>query len=165
MQWECPIGPDDTLGDVYFKKIFPKAIDSVLEVCDLYRAGDPPRTSQDESKATYESWCRKRDAQIDWQKPAGDVYNLIRGTNPQPGAWTTVNGAELQIFDARMAPGTDGGSGTPGEVASVSDDGVTVQADGGRILVKRVRPAGGGKIPAAEWAASANIAAGTKLGA
>ncbi|HET7413199.1 MAG TPA: methionyl-tRNA formyltransferase, partial [Pararhizobium sp.] len=125
-----------------------------------YRAGNPPRAAQDESKATYESWCRKRDAQIDWGKPVGDVYNLIRGTNPQPGAWTTVDGAEVQIFDARRAEG----AGTPGEVVSVSDDGVTVQAEGGRIVAKRVRPAGGGKIPAAEWAASAGITAGKKLG-
>ena len=162
LQREVGIGPDDTLGDVYFKKIFPAAVDSVLEVCDLFRAGNPPRTPQDESRATYESWCRKRDAQIDWGKPAGDVYNLIRGTNPQPGAWTLANGAEVQIFDARRADGT----GTPGEVVSVSeDDGVTVQADGGRIVAKRVRPAGGGKIPAAEWAANAGITAGSKLGA
>ena len=161
MQRECDIGPDETLGDVYFKKIFPAGVNSVLEVCDLFRSGNPPRTQQDDSRATYESWCRKRDAQIDWGKPAEDVYNLIRGTNPQPGAWTTVDGAEVQIFDARRAEG----SGTPGEVVSVSDDGVTVQAEGGRIVAKRVRPAGGGKIPAAEWAASAGIAVGSKLGA
>ena len=163
MQWDCEIGPDDTLGDVYFKKIFPRAIDSVLEVCDLFRAGNPPRTPQDESKATYESWCRKKDAKIDWAAPARDVYNLIRGCNPQPGAWTEMGGSELQVYDARPA-GDDEGDGHPGEVVSVSDDGVIVQAAGGRILLKRVRPAGAGKIPAAEWASETGITAGSKLG-
>ena len=43
LQRECSIGPDDTLGDVYFKKIFPAAIDSITEVCDLFRSGNPPR--------------------------------------------------------------------------------------------------------------------------
>ena len=161
LQREVPIGPDDTLGDVYFKKIFPLGIETTLEAIDLMRTGNPPRTPQDESKATYESWCRKKDAQIDWSKPAAEVYNLIRGCNPQPGAWTTLGEAEIQIFDARRAEG----DGTPGEVVSVSEDGVTVQAAGGRILVKRVRPAGGGKVPAAEWAAQAGIATGKKLGA
>ena len=160
LQWECEIGPDDTLGDVYFKKIFPAGVDSVLEVVDLYRSGNPPRTPQDEGKATYESWCRKKDAEIDWGRPVADVYNLIRGCNPQPGAWTTHGGAELQIFDARRAEG----EGTPGEVVSVSADGVTVQAAGGRILVKRVRPAGGAKVPAADWAAEAGLAEGARLG-
>ncbi|MEM7508994.1 MAG: methionyl-tRNA formyltransferase [Pseudomonadota bacterium] len=164
MQWECEIGPDDTLGDVYFKKIFPRAIDSVLEVCDLFRAGSPPRSQQDESKATYESWCKKTDAKVDWAASARDVYNLIRGCNPQPGAWTVLRGSEIQVYDARPG-GDDEGDGNPGEVVSVSDDGVTVQAAGGRILLKRVRPEGGGKVPAAEWAASAGVTPGTKLGA
>ncbi|MCY4099922.1 MAG: methionyl-tRNA formyltransferase, partial [Rhodobacteraceae bacterium] len=92
MQWECPIGPDDTLGDVYFKKIFPAAIDSVSNVCNLFRSGNSPRSTQDESKATYESWCTKKDAEIDWNESVQIVYNLIRGTNPQPGAWTTRDG-------------------------------------------------------------------------
>ena len=161
LTWECEIGPDDTVIDLYFKKIYPAGVDSVLEVCDLFRSGHPPRTVQDESKATYESWCRKKDAEIAWAKPAADVYNLIRGTNPAPGAWTTLNGEEVQIYDSARVDG----AGTPGEVVSVSEDGVTVQAEGGRVLVKRVRPAGGAKMPAAEWAASAGLSAGAKMGA
>ena len=160
LQWECDIGADDTLGDVYFKKIFPAAIASLDEVCELFRFGRPPRTKQDESKATYESWCRKKDAFIDWARPVAEVYNLIRGTNPQPGAWTTSRGAEVKIYDASKIEG----EGDPGEVASVSDDGVEVQAGGGRILVKRVRPAGSGKIAAAEWASENEIIAGSILG-
>ncbi|MDE0305433.1 MAG: methionyl-tRNA formyltransferase [Albidovulum sp.] len=160
LQKECDIGPDDTLGDVYFKKIFPSAIASVDEVCDLFRSGKPPRTEQDDSKATYESWCRKKDAWIDWSNPVADVYNLIRGTNPQPGAWTTSGGDELKIYDSRKIDG----QGKPGEIISVSDDGVEIQAGGGRILVKRVRPSGSGKIPAAEWATAKRISAGSVLG-
>ena len=164
MQWECESGPDETLGDVYFKKIFPAGVESVLEVCDLFRSGNPPRTPQDDSKATYESWCRQKDAEVDWAKSAADVYNLIRGCNPQPGAWTTLAGGQVQLYDSRRQDGGSGGEGTPGEVVSVSEDGVTVQAAGGRILVKRVRPAGGDKIPAAAWAEEAGVKPGTKLG-
>ena len=160
LQKEVDILPDDTLGDVYFKKIFPLGVDSTLEVIELYRSGNPPRTVQDESKATYESWCRKKDVQLDWSKPAGDVYNMIRAGNPQPGAWTTLNGEEVQIYDSARLDG----AGNAGEVVSVSSDGVTVQADGGRILLKRVRPKGGDKQPAAEWAASAGVQPGTRLG-
>lgn len=160
LQRKVEIGPDDTLGDVYFKKIFPAAIESVIEVIDLFRAGDPPRMPQDEARATYESWCRKKDAAIDWTQPAAKVYNLIRGCNPQPGAWTTLGGAELQLYDAARLEG----EGTPGLVVSVAPEGVTVQAQGGRILLKRVRPQGGGKIQAADWAAEAGIAVGQRLG-
>lgn len=160
LQWECEIGPDDTVVDLYFKKIYPAAVDSVLEVCDLFRSGNPPRMAQDEAMATYESWCRKKDAEVDWGRPVADVYNLIRGTNPAPGAWTTIGGEELGLFDARRSDQT----GTPGEVVSVTEDGVTVAADGGSIRLMRVRPAEGAKIAATEWAAAAGITPGTKLG-
>ncbi|MEO1493077.1 MAG: methionyl-tRNA formyltransferase [Pseudomonadota bacterium] len=161
LMWECDIGPDDTVIDLYFKKIYPAGVDSVLEVCDLFRSGNPPRMDQDESKATYEYRCKKKDAEIIWAKPVAEVYNLIRGTNPAPGAWTVLVDEEVQIYDSARSEAT----GTPGEVVSVTEDGVTVAADGGSVLVKRVRPAGQGKIPATEWAASAGVTAGTKLGA
>lgn len=157
---EVGIGPDDTLGDVYFRKIFPLGVETALEAIELVRSGNPPRTPQDEAAASYESWCRKADARVDWSRPAQEVYDLVRGCNPQPGAWTTHAGAELQLFDARRADG----AGTPGDVVSVSPDGVTVQAEGGRIVLMRVRPAGAGKIAAADWAAAAGIAPGSRLG-
>jgi methionyl-tRNA formyltransferase len=160
LQKQVEVGPDDTVGSVYFNKIFPLGIEATLEAIDLVRAGNPPRIPQDESQATYESWCRKQDAQIDWAKPVEQVYNLIRGTNPQPGAWTTHNGAEVQIYDSRRAEG----SGTPGEVVAMSEDGVLVQAGGGRILVQRVRPKGGDKQGAHEWASATGVTVGTRLG-
>ncbi len=160
LQWECEIGPDDTVIDLYFKKIYPSAVDSVLAVCDLFRAGSPPRIVPDEAQATYERRCLKKHAQIDWNKPVGQVYDLIRGTNPAPGAWTTLNGAEVQVYDCARVPG----DAISSKVVDISEDGVTVQLIGGRILIKRVRPAGEGKIPASEWAASAGLKVGDILG-
>ena len=160
LQWECEIGPDDTVIDLYFKKIYPVAVDSVLEVCDLFRAGNPPRIVPDESKASYERRCVKKHARVDFNKPVKHVYDLIRGTNPAPGAWTTLNGDEVSIYDCERVAG----DGISSKVISVSDNGVEVQAIGGRVLIKRVKPAGGGKIPAAEWAASVNLSKGDLLG-
>ena len=102
LQWECEIGPDDTVIDLYFKKIYPVAVDSVLEVCDLFRAGNPPRIVPDESKASYERRCIKKHARVDFNKPVKHVYDLIRGTNPAPGAWTTLNGDEVSIYDLSL---------------------------------------------------------------
>ena len=160
LQWECPIDPDDTVINLYFKKIYPSAIDSVLTVCDLFRAGNPPHIVPDEAQATYERRCTKKHAQIDWHKPVGQVYNLIRGTNPAPGAWSTLNGVEIGIFDAARVAG----DGISGRIMEISDDGVTVQCVGGRIQLKRVRPAGEGKITASEWASAAGLAVKDTLG-
>jgi len=160
MDWECPIGPDDTVIDLYFKKIYPAAVDSVLQVVDLYRSGNPPHKEQDESLATYERRCTKKHAHIDWHKPVKQVYDLIRGTNPAPGAWTTLGGATVDVFDCARVPG----DGISGRIMEISEDGVTVQCIGGRILIKRVRPEGRAKVSAAEWAASAGLEPKQDLG-
>lgn len=160
LNWECPIDPDDTVINLYFKKIYPAAVDSVLQVCDLFRAGDPPHMLQDESKATYERRCTAKHAHIDWFKPVEQVYNLIRGTNPAPGAWTTHAGSTLGVFDCVRIPG----DGVAGRIMDISDDGVSVQSVGGRILVKRVKPEGQAKQTAGEYAASSGLKVGDDLG-
>ena len=160
LQWQCPLGADDTVIDLYFKKIYPSAVDSVLEVCELFRSGNPPNIKQDESQATYERRCTKKHAHIDWFKPADQVYNLIRGTNPAPGAWTTHAGEELSVYDSAIVPG----DGVAGRVMEISEDGVAIQSVGARILVKRVKPKGGAKVAASEWAASCKLAVGDTIG-
>ena len=160
MQWTCPIEADDTVIDLYFKKIYPSAVDSVLEVCDLFRSGSPPHIVQDEALATYERRCTKEHALIDWSKPVDQVYNLIRGTNPAPGAWTTHNGDELSIYDSAKVSGT----GNAGTVMEINDNGIEIQSDGGRILVKKVKPKGGKKVSASEWVSSSGLSVGDSLG-
>lgn len=159
LAWECDIDPDDTVINLYFKKIYPAAVASVLEVCDLFRSGSPPHIEQDEAQATYERRCTRKHTRIDWNKPVGQVYNLIRGANPAPGAWTMLNGKSVGIFDSAR---TDG-DGVSGKIAEISEDGVTMQCIGGRILVKRVRPDGEDKQTAAEWASANGLAVGDIL--
>jgi methionyl-tRNA formyltransferase len=161
LSWECPIDSDDTVINLYFKKIYPAAVDSALEVCDLFRSGNPPHIVQDESQATYERRCVKKHARIDWNKPVDQVYNLIRGTNPAPGAWTTVKGEELGVFDSSKVPG----DGISGKIVGIGTDGFEVQCIGGRVLVKRVRPAGGDKQAASEWIATAGLSVGDVIDA
>ena len=160
LQWECDIDPDDTVINLYFKKIYPSAVESVLQVVDLFRDGNPPHIVPDEAQATYERRCTKKHAKIDWNKPVGQVYNLIRGTNPAPGAWTTLNGTEVQIYDSMRVPG----DGVSGKVVDISKDGVSVQLIGGRIVIKRVRPQGGGKMSAIDWATEVGLEVGHLLG-
>ena len=160
LQKEVEVTDEDTLGSVYFTKIFPLGVEAVLESVDLIKAGNAPRVKQDESLATYESWCRKADAEIDWSKSTIDVYNLIRGTNPQPGAWTTISGNELKIFDCSK---TDA-AGKPGEITEIADESFTVATSDGGIKVKRVKPHDDKKLKAAEYIANSGLSAGVVLG-
>ena len=85
LQKETEIGPDDTLGTVYFDRLFPMGVKAMLEAADLVMAGKHKEVVQDESRATYEGWCRKAEAKINWANHVDFVYNLVRGCNPAPG--------------------------------------------------------------------------------
>lgn len=162
LQKETPIKDDDTIGSVYFDRLFPMGVQAMLEAIDLVKAGKAPKIKQDESQATYESWCKAEDVEIDWSKPQQQVWNLIRGANPAPGAWTKFNGKVLQIFDAAKAPAKPGAK--PGEVTEITADGFTVACSDGQIAVKRVKAADAPKQKAAEFVAASGLKAGTKLG-
>ena len=159
MQKEVEIEADDTLGSVYFNKLYPLGVEAMMESIELVRAGNAPREVQDADDGSYEGWCRKEDVLIDWNKPSDEVYNLIRGANPQPGAWTTFNGAEVKVFDSRVA----GGSGAAGSVLAVDDAGVLVATADGAIRLMKVR-ADAGKVSAAEYASAAGLEVGSTLG-
>lgn len=166
LQKEVELGPDETLGDIYFNKLFPLGVQAMLEAADLVVAGRHREVAQDESQATYEGWCRGAEARIDWTKPVDQVYNLIRGCNPAPGAWTTLNGKKLQIFDARktifrrFADVT----GKLGEVSEVTSNSFKVTAQGGQIEVLRIKPEDGKKVSAPEFVQSAGVTVGTQFG-
>ncbi|MDI1344499.1 MAG: methionyl-tRNA formyltransferase [Pseudolabrys sp.] len=162
---KTPIGPNDTLGTVYFDRLFPMGVEAMLEGVDLVKAGKAPRIKQDEALATYEGKCGPGNAKIDWGKPWEQIDRLIRGCNPAPGAWTTLNGATVKIFDAKPLPARDpkGIAGKLGEIVAVEADGITVVCADGRFKVTRVQPADGKKIEAGEWAKSANVAVGAKF--
>src|SRR6266571_4899921 len=104
LQKKTPISPDDSLGSVYFDRLFPMGVEAMLEAVDLVKAGKAPRIKQDDSQATYEGRCGADNARIDWGKPWRQVHNLIRGCNPAPGAWTTLDGKTLQIFESKPLP-------------------------------------------------------------
>ncbi len=165
IQKKTPIGPKDTLGTVYFDRLFPMGVEAMLEGVDLVKAGKAPRIKQDEALATYEGRCGPGNARIDWGKPWEQIDRLIRGCNPAPGAWTTLNGQTLKIFDATPLPAKDpkGIAGKLGEIVAVEADGFTVVCADGRFKVTRVQPDAGKKIEAGEWAKSASVAVGAKF--
>jgi len=166
LQKETPISADDTLGTVYFDRLFPMGVQAMLEAADLVIKNQHKEVVQDESKATYEGWCRKAEAKLNWANHVDFVYNTIRGCNPAPGAWTTLGGAELQIYDARKHPVRTFGTvkGKIGEVVEVTEKSFQVTAQGGRIEVLRAKLGEGKKVAAAELLASGAICAGAVLG-
>jgi methionyl-tRNA formyltransferase len=166
LQKEVEIGPDDTLGDVYFNHLFPMGVSAMVEAADLVIAGRHTERVQDESQASYEGWCRDAEARIHWAHHVDFIYNLIRGCNPAPGAWTTLNGQKIQIFDARKHPYRRFAdvAGKIGEVSGVTEASFRVSAQGGAIEVLRARGADGKKVSGGDFARGNGLSAGVLLG-
>ena len=163
LQKEVDIDPDDTVGSLYFDKLFPLGVEAMVEAVILVRDGAAPRAAQDESQATYEGWCKAEDIVIDWSGPAAEVYNLIRGGDPSPGAGSTFEGKKIRFYRARKGDQTTGGR--PGQVTEVSEDAFGVAAVGGTIFVQRVQPEGSRKVMASEWIESVGLRPGARFGA
>lgn len=163
---ETPIGPDDTLGSVYFDRLFPMGVAAMLEAADLVMAGKHRESVQDESQASYEGWCRAAEARINWANHVDFIYNLVRGCNPAPGAWTTLHGKRVQIFDSRKQIFRTFGAvkGKVGEVSEITSSSFFVTAQGGRIEVLKAKHEDGKKVSAAEFVAQNGIVEGAALG-
>jgi len=166
LQKETRITPDDTLGTVYFDRLFPMGVQAMLEAADLVVTGKHRELVQDESQASYEGWFREGEARIHWANHVDVVYNLIRGCNPAPGAWTTLNGVKLQVFDCKKVPVRTFGAvkGKIGEVVQSGPASFQVTAQGGRIEVLRAKLGDGKKAAAGDLLASGGITPGQLLG-
>ena len=166
LQKETLVSPDDTLGTVYFDRLFPMGVQAMVEAADLVVSGKHRELVQDESQATYEGWFRDAEARVHWANHVDVVYNLIRGCNPAPGAWTTLEGARVQIFDCRKVPVRTFGAvkGKIGEVVECGPASFQVTAQGGRIEVLRAKLADGKKVSAGDLLAAGSVKPGQVLG-
>jgi methionyl-tRNA formyltransferase len=166
LQKETPIGPDDTLGSVYFDRLFPMGIAALQEAAELVVSRGAVGSAQDESQASYEGWCRDDEARINWHNHLDLIYNLIRGCDPAPAAWTTFKGKKLQLHAARKHPARTFAQvkGGIGVVTAIGEQSLFVTAQGGQIEVFKLRYDGGKKLPAPQVCAEVGLSLGAILG-
>ena len=154
LQKSCAIGADETLGELYFNKLFPMGVAALLEAADLVTADQHTEQAQDESQASYEGWYHEEESRIHWANHVDQVYNLIRACNPAPGAWTLLGDTRVWLYDCRKhrVHGFSGVRGKPGEIAGLTASGLLINSHGGQIEVLKLRPEGGAKMNAADYA-------------
>jgi methionyl-tRNA formyltransferase len=165
LQKVVDIGPNDTVGSLYFNRLFPLGIEALLEASELVVSGRQSEQPQDETAATYEGWCRDPSARINWNSHVDLIFDLIRGCDPSPGAWSGLNGEKLYLFDARKTPTRRYGevAGRPGELLSFDGESAVVAASGGVLEIGRLRVGSGPKTGAATALRSFGITEGTLM--
>jgi methionyl-tRNA formyltransferase len=162
LQKEVAIGPEDTAGSLYFNTLFPLGVGAMAEAVELIRRGKAPRIPQIESEATYEPLCDDRFVSVDFEKSIKDIYNLIRGCDPQPGAYTTLKGKKVRLYDAKMDLLT--ADRPSGEIISIDERGIQIAVKGGLIRIGKLRVDKGEKIGPIEFASSVDLERGDRCG-
>ena len=151
------IGREDTAASLHDRlaALGAMAIVEVLGQLDALVA-----QPQDAALATYAAKLEKREARIDWHRPADDIARAVRAYNPQPGAYTSVRGEALKVWAAHVLPG----SGSPGEIVRADGSGLVVGCGAGLLALEEVQKAGGKRLRATDWLTGAHLAAGEHLG-
>ena len=137
LQRSEPIRDEDTVGSLYFNRLFPLGIETMVEAIELIKAGSAPAIAQDESRATYEPPCRDEHARIDFTRPAREVFNLVRGCDPQPGAYAQADGKRLRLYEPSLEHRRS--ESPAGTIVSIDTVGMRIALEGTTMVVRRVR--------------------------
>ena len=154
------IAEDDTAGTLAGRLA---VIGSELMLVTLVRlqAGALAPTPQDHGLATLAPMLKVEAGVVDWNLPALDVRNLVRGVDPWPVARTVLAGEPLKMWGARLAAG----AGAPGEVLAADREGLVVACGKGAIAIAELQLPGRKRLPVPAFVAGKPIAVGTRLGA
>lgn len=129
---QVPIGPDMTFGELE-KAMMEAAAPLLLQVMKELELGTAKSEPQDESRVTFAQKIELEDCEIDWNRPAQQIHDLIRGVNPYPGAWAflTLKGEKkrVKIFRGRIS-GFDNEGLAPGTIMSDKTNFKIACADG-----------------------------------
>jgi len=162
LQKEVDVGPNETTGEVYFNKLYSMGVAATAEAVDLVAKGKAPRIPQDHSQSTYDPPCDEKVAGLNWNQPARQVFNFIRGCDPQPGAGTTFRGEKVKFYNAAFLEETH--AAQPGEILAITDKGIKVAAPGGAIMITRFRTKDLGKVKAPEFIQDRQPKVGERFG-
>ncbi|MFW6256538.1 MAG: methionyl-tRNA formyltransferase [Bacillota bacterium] len=143
-QQKTPIAEDDTVGDLH-DRLASMGADLLVKTLLDIKKGDYTRKKQDDSAATYADKLKKETGKIDWSEDAEDIYNLVRGLNPWPTAYTFYDDQRLKIWETEIFSKQEV-KGEPGEIIQASREGLLVQAGRGIIKIITLQPPGKSKM-------------------
>ena len=132
----------------------------LAETLDGLRSGMVTPEPQDDCLSCYAPLLKKEDGQIDWNRPAREIHNQVRGLMVWPGAYTSLNGQQLRIY--RTLAGE--GNGAPGEVIRAAKGTLEIACGSGSLMIRELQLAGKKRLDSASFLAGCQLTAGTVLG-
>ncbi len=153
-QRQTPIAEHETAGELG-ARLAELGAEALVEAVAAIAEGKAEPRAQDESGASYAPKLNRTQARLDWQAPAVLLARRIRAYDPVPGAWTTMDGADVKLFDALAGPG----GGRPGEVLAAGDT-LLIATGEGTLEVRRVQPSGRTPMPVKDWVRGRGVRVG-----
>jgi methionyl-tRNA formyltransferase len=148
------IKSDDTVGTVY-ERLMKKGANLVLKTVQAIELGDYPSVPQNESvEIKHAPKIFKETCEINWNQPAESIRNFVRGLNPYPGAWTTLNGKVYKVFrcttvDSQRSMADS--KGTPGTIQTDHKTHLHLKTSDGWISIDELQPEGKRKMTIQEY--------------
>jgi methionyl-tRNA formyltransferase len=152
-----PIEPEETAGQLA-ERLAVLGGAALVEALSLITGGLARPQPQDHSRATFAPKIAREMARMRWELDAATLVRQVRAFDPAPGAWTTLNGLVLKLFNAREVAGT----GEPGNVLAAGER-LVAAAGRGAVAISEVQPAGKNRLPVAAWVRGRGVAAGQRL--
>jgi methionyl-tRNA formyltransferase len=155
-----PIVDHETYGELQARLAELGAL-ALVEALALLGVGAAAETPQDDAAATYAPKVEREDARVDWTRPAEELARVVRAYDPRPGAFTTLRGADVKLYGARVVADR---RGDPGEVIAVDEAGLLAGTGDGALRIAYVHPAGRRRLAALDWQQGRGVSEGDRLG-
>lgn len=151
---EWPLANSKITTPELSKELASLGADLLIKILPDWLAGHLAPTPQDDSQATFTKIITKEDGRIDWRKSANEIERQIRAYTPWPGSssqWPITNDEwqKIKILEAEASKTTQ--ARQPGEVFLTDADDLAIQTAHGALLVKKLQPAGGQPMNAADF--------------
>ena len=149
LQERVPIREEDNAGSLA-QKLSERGAALLVQALEMLRRGEAIREIQDESEVTYEPLITAEMRRINWEQPAKDAANWIRGLDPKPGAYTFTKGKILRLFGARVKK-IEGRVAAPGTALGLAPKGLEIACGAGSVTIAELQLAGHKRLPAADF--------------
>lgn len=158
---ELTLDPKETAGSLH-DKLMVMGADLLLETLEKLENGTAVRTKQDDSLSCYAKMLTKDMGQVDFSKSAIEIERLIRGLNPWPSAYTSMDGKTMKLWDADVTPYD--GDAEPGTIVDVTKEAIVAATGEGALALKEIQLAGKKRMKVSAFLLGYHVETGTKLG-
>ncbi|CEI73745.1 methionyl-tRNA formyltransferase [Romboutsia hominis] len=148
LQKEFALDNEITAGELHDKMMVVGA-ETLKETLDLIEKGCAPRTKQNHDEFSYAPMMDKSLGNIDFNKSAKDIHNLVRGVNPWPSAYTTYDGKTMKVWKTKVL--NEESQKAPGTILSVDKDGIKVSTLDKVILLEEIQMPGKKRVLVSEY--------------